>query len=130
MNISKINNVSQNFGLRKSNKYQALENQLIKQIDNPSNDDKIIFSPNYKPKGMLIANEITKLVPGALLDYNPATDRIILKDDKQGNTYLSEYDLCGVNRKNPYKTLDFLYRQLLEFFDKPWTVKDAKFISK
>ena len=129
MNIPKTNNISQHFGLRLSEKMLDLENQLIQGTDNPFNDDKIIFRPYYKPKGRLITKEITKLVPGALLDYNPKTDRIILKDDKEGDTYLSEYDLCGVNRKNPYKTLEFLYKQLLGF-DKTNTVKNAKFISK
>ena len=129
MNISKINNISQNFGLKKSDKFLELENQLIQKIDNLYNNDKIIFRPDYKPMARFIANEITKFVPGALLDYNSETDRIILKDDKHGDTYLSECNLCGVNRKDPYKTFDFLYRSLL-VFDNPYEVKDTKFTSK
>ena len=101
MNISKINNISQNFGLRKTERYKKAENIYLL-------DRTRVFT-----RALDFSEAILKLMPGAVLDFDEKTKRFILKDDKDGDTYLSQYDLCGIEGRNPDKKMEFLYNQIL-----------------
>ncbi len=100
MKITNIN-YSQNFGLKKTNNFLNIQKQLI------SSADKL----GRKDDAVLVADALTKLLPGDTLDFDNKHNKFILTVEKTQK----RYNFGGATLNFPLEILTLLYKNLAKF---------------
>ena len=100
----RINNINylQNFGLTKTENCLKVEKTLI-------NDAQLLYNQGNLAKK--IAANIEELLPNDTLDFNRNIEKFILTTHKNKE----QYDVGGIIKKKPLKTLLSLYQVLKKF---------------
>ena len=101
MNISGLNNISQNFGLKKTDNFLEIQKDLILSA----------ARSGRRYDAIRVSTGITKLLPEDTLDFDRKHNKFILSVKKTNK----QYDFGGASLNFPLEILTLLYKNLSKF---------------